>query len=99
MLKVEDAKKELKEKSYDEIQVETAWKWASRAAASFENVISAPIGKKLSFFMAGQEYLHEAVEHASLAEDDGLVSAIKTDTFEYIAEAIEDIEMALDVDL
>ena len=49
MLKVKEAKKELSEKSYKEIQTETAYKWGSRACAAYEIQIEAtfPDGTKL----------------------------------------------------
>jgi len=101
MLDVKAAKKELAEKTLDQIQRETAWKWASRAVASFENVLEAKNEKKVSAFMAGQEYLHEAIEHASLVDDgDGdLVDDIKMAIMESVAEAVADIDISLDIDL
>ena len=101
MLDVESAKKELAEKTLDQIQRETAWKWASRAAASFENVIVADPEKKVSIYMAGAEYLHEAIEHASLVFDgDGaLVDEIRLAIAEAAVGAVVDIEQTLGIDL
>ena len=99
MLDLEKAKKELREKSYDEIQVSTAWTWGSRAAASFKNVKSMDREAKVSAFILGQEYLHEAIEHASLAKNEGLVELVKMEVSEYESEAIEDIEKSLKIDL
>jgi len=77
MLKVDDALKELAQKSYVDIQVETAWKWASRAAASYE-ALSTEEDKKalLASFMMAEEYFHEAMEHAALARDNILLQSI-----------------------
>jgi hypothetical protein len=99
MLNIEEAKKELKEKTYDEIQVATAWKWASRAAASFDKVSKIDREDKVATFILGQEYLHEAVEHASLAEDPGLVFDIKREVDVYMQEALANIENRLGIKL
>ena len=99
MLNIEEAKKELRKKTYDEIQVETAWKWASRAAASFENVLKMDREDKVSAFVVAQEYLHEAVEHASLAEDPSLVLDVKNEVDAYVYRAIDDITESLGINL
>jgi len=78
MLKVEEAAKELEEKSYDQIQVETAWKWGSRAAACFKRSLEENNTQEAFYALfLGIEYLHEAVEHAALAEDTSLLQAVK----------------------
>lgn len=79
MLKIEEASKELEKKSYAEIQEETAWKWASRAAASYAKCCECDAGtKRLVLWTVGEEYYHEAVEHASLvATKEGLVKEIR----------------------
>jgi hypothetical protein len=61
MIDVESAKEELQKKSLDEIQRETAYKWASRALAA----------RELQLLNDHNEYVHEALEHAALVEDDG----------------------------
>lgn len=101
MLDIEKAKKELAEKTLDQIQRETAWTWASRAAASFENVIAADPEKKVSIYMAASEYLHEAIEHAALVFDgDGsLVDEIRLAVAESAVGAVVDIDQTLDIDL
>lgn len=101
MLKIAEAKKELSEKTLDQIQRETAWKWASRAVASFENTVDAANEKKLTTFLAGQEYLHEAIEHASLVDDgDGdLVDDVKKAIKKSLNDAIEDVENSLGIEL
>jgi hypothetical protein len=72
MLKVKDAKEELAKKSYLEIQKETAWKWASRAAASYELAVEEKdIHRKVAIYQVAEEYWHESLEHAALYEDDG----------------------------
>jgi hypothetical protein len=56
MLKVDEASKELESKSYGQIQKETAWKWASRAAASFVNCKKAKKEEKLVFWTVAEEF-------------------------------------------
>ncbi len=72
MLKVKEAREELSGKSYLEIQKETAIKWASRAAASYDLAIEEKdIHRKVAVFQVAEEYHHEAIEHAALYEDGG----------------------------
>jgi hypothetical protein len=71
-LKIAEAKEELSKKSYLEIQKDTAWKWASRAAASYElGVEEKSIHRKVAIYQVAEEYHHEAIEHAALYEDGG----------------------------
>lgn len=76
MLNLEAAKAELLTKSYNDIQKETAWKWASRAAVTFQEVVRDPINA-LSSWIAAEEYFHEAVEHAALYDDTTLLAEIR----------------------
>lgn len=101
MLDLDKAQKELAEKTLDQIQRETAWTWASRAAVSFENVLSASLEHKVAVFACGQEYLHEAIEHAALVEDgDGdLVDEVKGAVQSFLLDAIMDIEDNLGIEL
>jgi hypothetical protein len=71
-LKIDKAKAELKEKSYLEIQKETAWTWASRSAASYDLAIEEKdLCRKVAVFSVAEEFHHEAIEHAALYEDGG----------------------------
>lgn len=101
MLDVEKAKKELAEKTLSQIQRDTAWTWASRAVASFENVLDAENEKKVSLFICGQEYYHEAIEHASLVDEaePDFVLEIKLAIMESLAEAIGNLDVCLDIDI
>jgi hypothetical protein len=65
-LKIEDSLKELEEKSISDIQKETAWKWAGRAAAAYEKLAETGDWK---WENDAEEYRHEAVEHAALIGD------------------------------
>lgn len=70
-LNVKDAVKELEDKSYNDIQIETAEKWASRAVAAYKQVrMGAELKEKLAWMLLGDEYAHEAIEHASLVVND-----------------------------
>lgn len=64
--KVEETKKELSNKSYSEIQEAAAYSWAARACASYKNILKANKSNKLELYILGQEYAHEALEHAAL---------------------------------
>lgn len=95
MLKIEAAKEELSQKSFNDIQKETAWKWASRAAASFEISLTEKGTAKFASFVIGEEYFHEAVEHAALVQGEDLTSEIKNQVFPYQEDAADDIEKLL----
>lgn len=69
-LNVEEALEEIQTKSYREIQEETAVKWGSRAAASYQLVLSVPHQEKLIYWTLAEEYNHESIEHAALVEDE-----------------------------
>ncbi len=69
-LNIEEALQEMKEKSYRQVQSETAIKWAGRAGAAFQSVLEVPHHEKLIYWSLGEEYEHEAIEHAALVEDE-----------------------------
>ena len=96
-LKVDKALEELKEKSYLEIQKETAWKWASRAAASYDLAIEEKDShRKVAVFMVAEEYDHEAVEHAALYEDGGdLLGKVDRELEPYRDRATADLQNSL----
>ncbi len=66
-LDLKAAAKEISEKTDSTIQIETAYKWASRAAVCY--LLFRKTGK-LKWLQRAEDYKHEAVEHASLADDD-----------------------------
>jgi hypothetical protein len=72
MIDVEAAKKEITTKSLNTIQKETAYKWASRAMAAKEM-----FSFNSQFMLDYNEYVHEALEHAALVEDEGFFLEIK----------------------
>jgi hypothetical protein len=65
MLNVEAAKTELASKSFKDIQQETAWKWASRAAAAYQLVLSANDADIHKFMLQASDYFGEAREHSA----------------------------------
>jgi hypothetical protein len=72
MIDIESALKELKTKSLDTIQRETSYKWASRALAA-----QKLFGTDNQFMLDYNEYVHEALEHAALVEDEKFFLEIK----------------------
>ena len=97
MLKLDKAKDELKEKSYLEIQKQTAWTWASRAAASYDLAIEEKeITRKVAVFQVAEEYHHEAIEHAALYEDGGkLLGEVDKELEPYRERATADLHNSL----
>lgn len=65
---IESAVVELCEKSLDDIQRETACKWAGRACAA----------AALGLDKDSHEYAHEAIEHAALCPDERVLHAVRT---------------------
>lgn len=65
---VEEALKEVQEKKEEEIEIETAYKWASRSIACYKLYEKT---KELKWFIQAEDYFHECLEHASLAKDMG----------------------------
>lgn len=71
MLEVEKAREEILSKTNDQINEETAWTWASRAAAAFVlSKTSETERQREEFRLRGVDLLHEALEHAALVGDD-----------------------------
>ena len=92
MLDLEKAKKELSEKNLQQIQTETAWTWASRSAVSFENCLTAEGSKKLACWSIGEEYYHEALEHAALVEGEDVIGQVKQALEPYHEKAALDMD-------
>jgi hypothetical protein len=66
---VEAAKKEVLEKSEEQLEIETAYKWGARAVACFQLFKEE---QEHSWLRRGFDNRHESFEHASLAEDGGV---------------------------
>jgi hypothetical protein len=96
-LNLQKAKDELKEKSYLEIQKQTAWTWASRGAASYDLAIEEKdLSRKVAIFSVAEEYYHEAVEHAALYEDGGdLLKEVDKELEPYRERATADLHNSL----
>jgi hypothetical protein len=72
------ALEELAQKSLHEIQSETALKWAWRAWAALEHGRHAKGATRARWRSDANEYAHEALEHAALAEQgDGLLAEVR----------------------
>jgi len=67
MFDVRGALEEVLTKSEGLIQRETAYKWASRAIACYTLYAE---NQELHWALRAEEYRHEAIEHAAVAEDD-----------------------------
>lgn len=67
-LDIEAALAEVQEKSEQQIESETAHKWAARAIACFQ--LHHTTGE-LRWLLRGNDNRHEALEHAALVEDGG----------------------------
>jgi hypothetical protein len=64
-LDVQSATRELAIKNAARLHRETAHTWAARAVAAYALFQRT---RKLQWLLDGEEYAHEALEHASLAE-------------------------------
>lgn len=92
MIDLNKARQELGEKNLQQIQTETAWTWASRAAVSFENCLVAKGSKKLACWSIGEEYYHEALEHAALVEGEDVIGQVKKELEPYHEKAALDMD-------
>ena len=68
MTTVDEARRELFQKTRAEIEEETAFKWAARAVAAYQ--LSA-MQQPNRFLRDAEDYYHEAIEHAALADHSG----------------------------
>lgn len=91
MLDLDKAREELKNKSYGQLQTDTAWVLGSRACISYENSIVATGSDKLVLWSVAEELFHEALEHAALATDDSLVKTVRDAVHPYQEKAAASI--------
>lgn len=71
-LNVNKALSEVKDKTVEQINTETAWNWGSRAAACYQLYREATSEEEKDKWSGlGDDYRHEALEHAALVEDEG----------------------------
>lgn len=77
--KVEEAKQELSAKTLDQIQQETAIKWAARYAAAYElsndNTLTTEVYDQ--WVHDQYEYRSEALEHAAQVQDEMFYATIR----------------------
>lgn len=76
---VEEASQELEEKSHGEIEKETAEKWGARAVAAYQKAQTGGSEDGVTWLRKGDDYRHEALEHAAMSEIDGLLEEIKAE--------------------
>ena len=69
----QDAYNEILTKTDKTINIETAYKWAGRAVAAFDQYRKTGT---LEWVLRGEDYRHEALEHASLVGDGGELLAM-----------------------
>ena len=93
-LDIEKAMEEVRSKSGEEVDRETAHTWASRAIASYRLCIktSNNIRKKVERFSEGDDYRHEALEHAGTSGDLQEAARIARETDSERAEALDSFE-------
>lgn len=66
MFDLKSAAQEISKKTDSTIQIETALKWGARAVVCYRLYKKT---KKLKWLQRAEDYRHEAIEHASLADD------------------------------
>lgn len=73
MFDVDAALREVRSKTHDQIERETAYKWGSRAIACYILLRDEGYpGKRLDWFLKAEDFRHEALEHAAMAGDAGM---------------------------
>lgn len=82
--KVKEAGEEIDQKSLEQIQRETAIKWASRACAAYKNLADSLLDV---WEIQATEYAHEAIEHAALCEDEGVLESVRKAINKYKGQA------------
>ena len=72
---LDDARVELAQKTRSQIEEETAYKWAARAVAAYENLVKSgdDAHAALRWLRDFEHYRDESTEHAALADDTGSV--------------------------
>lgn len=74
--KIDAAFPELRHKTIAQINVETARVWTGRACAAAHYAKQEP-HKADAWMTSAHEYAHEAVEHAALTGDNGLLGEVQ----------------------
>lgn len=79
---------EVQSKAEEQIEIETAYKWGSRAMACYQLYSQT---KNVKWLLQAEDYRHEAIEHASLAKDSG-------NTLRVVEEALDKYKLTLKMD-
>jgi hypothetical protein len=92
-LNIEEALEEVRSKSGEEVDRETATKWAARAIASYRLCIeSTALREKVERFSEGDDYRHEALEHAGTGGDPETAARVARETEKERTEALASFE-------
>src|SRR5271169_845423 len=82
------ARKELGEKTLCNIHEATSYQWAARALAAYDNALtSGNAVREAHWLRDGDDYAHEAAEHAALAGVLGSQTSVLTDVLTKLARA------------
>jgi hypothetical protein len=84
---IESAIKEVQDKTEQEIEIETAYKWASRSCACYELYEDT---KLLKWLLKAEEFKNEALEHAALAKDSGRTLKVVEDEMDKYSIMVDD---------
>lgn len=89
-LAVEKATEEVRSKTGEEVDRETANTWAARAVASYRLSVNATsIREKVTRFSEGDDYRHEALEHAGTSGDSETLRRVESDTAKERTKALD----------
>jgi hypothetical protein len=92
-LAVDEAKKEIQSKTGEEVDRETAFKWAARAIASYEVCTTeTSLRKRVERFTEGDDYRHEALEHAGTSGSVETLTRVARETASARKKALETFE-------
>lgn len=94
-LKIDEALQELQDKPEAMIEFETSMKWAARSCAAYIlSVQSLSNLDKVSWFIKGEDFRHEALEHSSLVGDEGAtLNELQKEVDQYRNEALKAIQL------
>jgi hypothetical protein len=83
---VDESISEVKAKTEAQIETETAIKWAARAVACYRHAKESTDQKEqIKWILRGEDFRHEAIEHASLVGDQGgVLSEVETAVKDYL---------------
>ena len=92
-LDIEKAMSEVRSKTGEEVDRETATTWASRAIASYRICTTTTATReKVERFSEGDDYRHEALEHAGTGGDPEASARVARETKAAREEALDSFE-------